>query len=73
MTLSQFEQRTHRNPAEFGGISSDRLIWVVTVHASMWTDGSPSTSPLLKQAYTILFDAASHTGFETCIGCATLG
>jgi hypothetical protein len=53
-------------------ISLARIVWVVTVHSPVWTDGSPMSRPRLKQAYTVVYAAASRQVIEMCIGCATL-
>jgi len=73
MTLAAFAQLSHGSVLEFGNVDLGRIVWVVTVHAALWTDGSPFASPRRMSAYTIVFDAASWTGILTCIGCATLG
>jgi hypothetical protein len=53
-------------------ISLARIVWVVTVEAPIWTDGSPMSRPRLLHAYTVVYDAALKHGIEMCIGCATL-
>jgi hypothetical protein len=53
-------------------ISLARIVWVVTVHSPIWTDGSPMSRPELKQTYTVAYDAASRQEIEACIGCAGL-
>jgi hypothetical protein len=72
MSLNSFVTEFGRQPAEFGTVSMDRMVWVVTVHAPIYTDAAPFHPPYLKDAYTVIFDAASRTGIEVCIGCATL-
>jgi hypothetical protein len=70
MTLRAYEKLTSEQPDP--AISPNRLVWVVTVHAPMWTDGAPLHPPYLKQNYTVVIDATSKQGIEICIGCATL-
>ena len=73
MPLSSYVALSGLDQAEFGTVSPARLVWAVTVHAPIWTDAAPFHPPYLKQAYTVVFDAATYTGMEVCIGCATLG
>ncbi len=49
-----------------------RPVWVVTVHASVGTDGGPGARPTRKDVYSIVLDA--HTGriTDACTGCAWL-
>ena len=70
LTRQQFEQLTPdgHNP----GVHPDRKVWVVTVHAPMWTDGSPSMPPLLKPVYSVALDAETGQWTDACIGCAWL-
>ena len=70
LTRQQFEQLTPdgHNP----GIHPDRKVWVVTVHAPMWTDGSPSMAPVLMPVYSVGLDAETGQWTDGCIGCAWL-
>src|SRR5579884_1719497 len=49
-----------------------RLIWVVTVHASIATSGGPARPPEIKDVYTVAIDAETGWITDACIGCATL-
>lgn len=73
MTLGDVAKRMNLNPAEFGPIDLNRMMWLVTVDAPVMTMGSPHRQASLVPAYTVVYDAASHTGILTCYGCATLG
>jgi hypothetical protein len=73
MTLGEVAKRMHLDPAEFGPIDLNRMMWLVTVHAPVMTMGSPRRPPSLVAAFTVVYDAASHIGILTCYGCATLG
>lgn len=53
-------------------VQSGTPVWVVTVHAPMSTDGSPSTPPRIEPAYTVILDAVNGQAIDLCIGCATL-
>jgi hypothetical protein len=70
MTLKEYA--TLANVLPDPAISPSQLVWVVTVHAPMWTYGFPGRPGQLKQVYTVVIDATSKQGIELCIGCATL-
>ena len=72
MSLNSFVTQFGRQPAEFGAVNLDRMVWIVTVHAPIYTDAAPFHPAYLKDVYTVIFDAGSKTGIEVCIGCATL-
>jgi hypothetical protein len=72
MTLSEYNAMSGDPLSEPGESSDSTEVWVVTVRAPMYTDGAPGNPPLLKQSYTVVFDATTGSGLETCIGCATL-
>lgn len=72
-TLRGLAQMRGTSGSEFGGVNLDRKVWVVTVHAPLATDGRPGHPPVVKVAYTVVFDEGSRAGLELCIGCATLG
>ena len=65
MTRPEYE----RLDGDLTNFNPQRMVWVVTVHADMLTDGSPLVKPQVKHVYTIALDA--ETGIETdaCIGC----
>lgn len=56
------------NPAVY----STRMVWLVTVHAPMATDGSPSRTPEIKPVYSVAFDAETGQWTDACIGCGWL-
>jgi len=53
-------------------VNAQRMVWVVTVHAPMATDGSPSRPPEIKHVYSVAYDAETGHWTDACIGCAWL-
>lgn len=60
-------------PEHNGGANLERKVWVVTIHADMWTMGGPAAPAVLKHVYTVDIDAETGTVTDYCIGCASLG
>jgi hypothetical protein len=48
--------------------ASTAMLWVVNVHGPMLTDGSPSSPPRQVDEYGAVYDQATHSPLETCIG-----
>jgi hypothetical protein len=48
------------------------MVWVVTVHAPIMTDGGPSTPPKMRQSYTVVLNAADGRLIDSCVGCSSL-
>ena len=73
MTLGEYVALDPNETLAFPGLALTRMVWVVTVHATIYND-PPYGQPLqAKSSYTIVFDAVSHQGLVDCTGCATLG
>jgi hypothetical protein len=49
-------------------ISTDRSVWVVTVHGDMATDALPGSTPEVHNVYTEVYDVASGDLILTAIG-----
>jgi hypothetical protein len=73
MSLNGYNRMSGETLSEPGIASAGVEVWAVTVHAPMLTDGAPFSPAVLEHSYTIVFDAATRSGLEICIGCATLG
>jgi hypothetical protein len=70
MTRQSFEQLAPQDPNY--AVNHERMLWVVTVHAPMATDGSPGMMPQVKSVYSVAYDAATGQWTDMCIGCAWL-
>ncbi len=70
MTRPDFDALTHES--DNAAMNAQRKIWVVTVHAPMATDGSPSRAAEIKDVYSIALDAETGHWTDECIGCAWL-
>lgn len=73
MSLSQYVAMEPNEAGSFPGLSSSRMVWVVTVHASVYEDSMPGGSPTLKPYYTVVLDAVSGQTLVECVGCAAAG
>jgi hypothetical protein len=54
-------------------ISSDRPVWVVTVHGYMETDAAPGQEPVVHNDYTEVYDAPTGDLIMTAIGVDAAG
>jgi hypothetical protein len=70
LSRPDFEKLTGQAPNV--AINKPRMVWVVTVHAPMATDGSPARPAEIKSVYSVAFDAATGQWTDMCIGCAWL-
>jgi hypothetical protein len=71
-----WSQYTDMEPAEAGafpGLSPSRMVWVVTIHTSVYEEPLPGRSPTLEPYYTVVLDAISHQTLVECVGCAAAG
>ncbi len=73
MTLGEYVALDPNEASSFPGLALTRIVWVVTVHATIFSDPFPGQPPQSKNSYTIVFDALSRQGLVDCTGCATLG
>jgi hypothetical protein len=70
MTGAAADQRFHVDRST--NVDESRPVWIVTVKARVFTDGSPSTAPQAKDSYSAVVDAGSGLITDDCIGCAWL-
>lgn len=73
MSLSQYTAAEPNEAGAFPGLSSARMVWVVTIHASVLNDPLPGQTATLEPYYTVVFDVASGQTLVECIGCETAG
>jgi hypothetical protein len=48
------------------------MVWIVTVHGPVMTDGGPSTRPKMRHNYTVVLDAVDGSVIDGCVGCSSL-
>jgi hypothetical protein len=53
-------------------VDESRPVWIVTVKARVFTDGSPAAAPQAKDSYSAIVDAGSGLVTDDCIGCSWL-
>ncbi len=70
MTRPAFEALTHEG--HNAAVNPNRMVWLVTVHAPMATDGGRSRPPQVFPVYSVVYDAETGHWTDVCIGCAWL-
>lgn len=73
MSLSQYYIMEPAERGAFPGLSPSRMVWVVTIHASVYDDPLPGSNPAIYSSYTVVIDAVSGQGLVYCVGCAAVG
>ncbi|MGE5102915.1 MAG: hypothetical protein ACM3SX_23255 [Deltaproteobacteria bacterium] len=67
MTRPAYEALAHE--ARNYAVDVTRMVWVVTVHADMATDGTPGGAPKIFHVYSAAIDAETGQWTDYCVGC----
>jgi hypothetical protein len=70
MTIGAFDAA--QGIADDPAIAPDRLVWVVTVRGKMNVDVPPGHAPIVKDAYTDVYDVATGELILEAIGVAAV-
>ena len=69
MTYREYGEHLHRRKPGNATVNPQRMVWVVTVHADIYTRGTAFSPPAPKHVYTVIYDAETGTFIGACVGC----
>lgn len=73
ISLSQYVAMEPAEAGAFPGLSTSRMVWVVTIHMTVYEEPLPGRTPTPEPYYTVVLDAVTGQTLVECVGCAAAG